>query len=292
MDRVAWSVCSAFLNTQGAPTKDKLIRFLPENEQKALKSLPSTEKNPLSASFDEADFISSVHHSWLMPLMREATELEVSLYLAALEAPLASKIQKELLFSKAVPQLTAVAKDFITHIAYSHLTQDQENFLPKEMLPHSPLTSLLDLTVDQLRAVIEYLGLHDLSVDMKQIIDNTKLKKIYAALTKESSTYLSHISSKKEPVIFKKIELQRWDGKSDSLKKLVTHRGINRLAKALYPENESLKWHITRKVSVEDAQLLMSLCKPLEHAKATTLLVHQILEVMPLTQKQNSRKTV
>lgn len=292
MDKVAWSVFNAFIHRRDPNKRDALLSLLPEDKRQIAKALSPTEKDPLTSSFDEHDLIDSVHPSWLSSLIRGAPDGELGLYLAALSPEASLRIQKELLYSKPLLEIPPIAKGYIRQQLFLHLLDAEADFLPASMLPHSPLTSLLDLNPYQLKTIVEFLGLHDLSVDMKQIIDSARLKKIQACLQPEAQNYLAHLASKKEPVLFKKLELSHWDGRSDTLKKVIYQRGMNRLAKALFPEHPMLKWHIARRLSTEDAPVLYSLCKPLEHEKAYALLVHQILEVMPLTQKQQAKKTL
>jgi hypothetical protein len=156
-----------------------------------------------------------------------------------------------------------------------------------ELLPDSPLNVLLEMPNSELYQVIDYLGMHDLAVEMKKIIDTVLLKKIQSALDPEKEEYVKKLSQKKEPVIFKRLELQKWDGRTETLKKVILHRGINRLAKAAYSEEFSFSWYLSRMLSVQDAGSFNGLCKPLNHPSASTLLIEQIIEIIPLVKTQS-----
>lgn len=143
------------------------------------------------------------------------------------------------------------------------------------------------MNTKNLRLLIEFLGLHDLAVEMKQIIDTIKLKKIQASLSKEKNFFLHLLTQKKEAVVFKKMELTHWSGQEEILIGLIHKRGMNRLAKALYPENSSLIWYVSHKISCEEALLLASLQKKLEHPKAYSLLAGQIIEIIDFFKTHN-----
>jgi hypothetical protein len=159
-----------------------------------------------------------------------------------------------------------------------------------QALPKSTLNALLALSSKQLRLLVEFLGLHDLSVEIKQIIDNTKLKKIHTVLSKEKQFFLKGLTHKKEQVVFKRMELSRWNGEMDRLLALLFQRGMNRLAKALYPEHPDLIWHIAHRMDIQEAQLLFSLHKSLEHPNAYAFLSKQVLEVYTFLETLNPKK--
>ena len=159
--------------------------------------------------------------------------------------------------------------------------------LPLAALPPSSLNVLLELTSEELRFLIELLGLHDLAVELNQIIDNHKLKKIHALFSKEKEAFLKMLAHKKEPIIFKRMEISRWDGKADSLLTSLFQRGLNRLAKALYPEDTDFIWYIKHRMDIETAHMFHSLYKKLENPKAYSFLSKQVLEAFSFLRKTN-----
>jgi hypothetical protein len=141
------------------------------------------------------------------------------------------------------------------------------------------LNCLTDFSTQELRLLIEFLGLHDLSIEIRQIIDTVKLKKIHSILSKEKTAFLQSLLHKKEPVIFKKMELFNWNGEAETLLQMIKKRGLNRLAKGLYPENTNLIWYVKHRMSCEEEALFSSLHKKLEQPKAYLLLKSEILDI-------------
>lgn len=290
MNKTAWIVCNAFLSKAGPDKKNALIQFLPEAQQELLKTLAAPEKDPLKASFDQEKLLQMVHPSWFASFLRTLPEAEVRLFLACFPESASKKLQKALLFSRPIPPLTSPGKRYIQSILIEHIQSGNPDLLPLELLPHSPLNTLLGISNEAIHQLVEYLGLHDLAVEIRQIIDTMKLKKIHAVLSSDKEAYLKGLLQKKEAVVFKRMELSKWDGKAESLQKVLFHRGLNRLAKALYPENASLIWYVNHMLPWEEASSLQSLCKPLEHTKAAGLLSHQILEILPIIQNKLARE--
>ena len=291
MDKTAWIVCNAFLGKAGSAKKNALTSYLPDTSQELLKALGCPEKDPLQAVFNPTDILQFVHYSWITPFLRTMGEAEISLFLASFDESLQKKLKKALLFSKPIHPITPFAKKHLQSVIVQHLMEGSTDILPVDLLPHSPLNTLLDISYESLQSLIEYLGLHDLSVEIKQIIDTMKLKKIHSVLSEEKETYLKILSQKKEPVLFKRMELLKWDGKAETLEKVLYHRGLNRLAKALYPESPSLLWYISHKLPWEQAASLRNLVKPLDHPKAASMLSHQILEVLPRVHKKSAKES-
>lgn len=292
MNKTAWIVCNAFLTKAGPDKKNALVRYLPVKQQELLKALVTPEKDPLSTSFEPVKLLHIVHYSWFTSFLRTLPEAEVKLFLASFPDAVSKKLQKALLFSKPITPVTALARRYLQHELIEHILSKDSDVIPLECLPHSSLNPLLDLSQDSLVSLIEYLGLHDLAVEIRQIIDTMKLKKIHSVLSKEKEAYLKNLLQKKEAVLFKRMELAKWDGKADTLQKVLVHRGINRLAKAIYPEHPSFVWYISHMLPWDEASTLQSLCKPLEHPKAANLLSHQILEILPLVHNKSSKEAI
>jgi hypothetical protein len=155
-----------------------------------------------------------------------------------------------------------------------------DDLLPVCFLPKDPLNGLLDLTQEELTSLIDLLSMHDLSIEIRHVVETSKLKDIYSLLTKAQTTFLKTLLHKKEPVSFKKMGLLGWKGDREGLKSMLTQRGLNRIAKPLYEKSPSLLWYISHKMEEEKGQLLIKLCSPLDHPRAISLLTDQVLELM------------
>lgn len=284
MNSCAITVCKAFLQKASEEKRARLFQFLSPDDQNAMASIADGFfGDPAKGFAGEESLLKRVHYSWLAPPFRSFAENEARLFLSALSSEQAKGLKKQLLFTNELPELNPVATPFLRKILWK--TISDEELLPQECLPSSPLNQLLEIKVSELLLLIDFLGLHDLAPQVKQIIDTTKLKQVYAALTPSELSLLKTLLHRKEPLSFKRMELSKWDGKKDSLRSLLHQRGINRLAKALYQNEKSLLWYTSHRLDIERGELLLKLGAPLEHARAHELLVSQIEEILPLILK-------
>lgn len=285
MKQLGRLVCRTFIEKRKRDSRKELFSFLPPKEKELVLSLPAPSHD-LSLGFDlTADVLNKTHSSWLVPFLRQFSEKEVCLFLSSLDRTQAEALKKSLKCSMPLISLTDTAQNFFKEKMVRFLLTEAEDLIPIDALSKTSLKPLLDLSFKDLRLSIELLGLHDLAVELKQIIDSTQLKKIYSIFPKEKEVYLKSLAHKKEPVLFKKLEISRWDGKAETLLPLLFQRGLNRLGKALYPENSDFIWYVKHHMEPEDAATLSSLCKPLEHVKAYMYLAEQVLNAISFVKK-------
>lgn len=287
MKKTGWIVCRILIEKAGGKSKDSLFSFLSPSLKKHLIDLQPPNSD-LTLGFDfTTTLLESIHYSWFTPFLRNLSENDIRLFLSALEETSAKKLKDLLKVSSPLIPLSPLASSFFRKkIAEPFLSQMPE-LIPLQALPFSRLSTLLTLRPETLRLVSEFLGLHDLAVEIKQIIDTVQLKKIHSLLSKEKEYFLKMLSHKKEPVVFKRMELSRWDGSANTLLNLLFQRGLNRLAKGLFLEDVSFVWYVKHRMNEEDAKIFSSLHKSLEHPKAYSILSDQILEVISFLQKIN-----
>ncbi|MFI5333565.1 MAG: hypothetical protein ACHQT8_00155 [Chlamydiales bacterium] len=281
MNVAALTVCKAFLLKSSQEKKAGLFEKLSFEVQEGMHELATSFYGDPTAGFaDEKQLLHAVHYSWLTPAFRAFSENEVKLFFAALTPEQVKGVKQQLLFSNHAPEVNSAALPFLYKTLWSKV--EDEDLLPIECLPDSPLNKLLELRTEELHHLIDFLALHDLASQVKQIIDTSRLKQIYAALSPAELTFLNTLLQSKEPLSFKPMELQKWDGKKETLRTLIHQRGINRLAKALFQKEKSLLWYISHKLDIERGELLRKLATPLEHLRAHELLVSQVEEIFPL----------
>jgi len=280
MRNSSWIVCRAFLDKLPSAKQEALLRHLSDADRKMVSGLPRTAGNPAAGVPSAGASIGQIHFSWLGPLFRNMPQREITLFLSALGDPQAAEVKKLLRSMNGRIALSAPALSFLQETIWRRLTSDAADLLPAAFLPQSPLNALLDLKTADLHALIDFLGLHDLAVELKQVIDTGRLKKIYALLSEDEKNYLRILMQSREPVTFTRIGIASWQGDGESLKAAVRQRGMNRFAKALYGQDPSLIWHVTRKMEIDRAMLLQKLCAPMDNVTASKVLMSQVLELL------------
>lgn len=275
MNKGSSAVAFAFLQMLPPSEQKALLDYLPQEQRKSYDRAQKWYQDPTEAISPLEEELSHVHFSWLAPYLRALPETDIKFCLSSLTEEQQKGLKRSLRFSNDLPELTELAKLFLKKELFSELCAG-EDLLPIAALPDSPMNLLLDLSYDQLCFLISLLAMHDLSIEIRQIIDTTQLKKIYTALTAEQTELLKTLTFRKESVTFKKMELSKWDGNMETLHAMLQQRGINRLAKALYQEEPSLVWILMHRLDSDQGAQLRQLCTPLDHPRAASLLSEQV----------------
>ncbi|PWU14823.1 MAG: hypothetical protein C5B45_03875 [Chlamydiae bacterium] len=273
MDKVAfYTLRSLIMSSQ---KKRDLLTCLSEELQAEIHTSHGEDIEITDTASSMCKQLDAIHFSWFVPYLRSLTEKEAKLFISCLPTQQTQELKEALMLSQSFPKPTALAKKYLTQELFKTIAP--ESLIPCCFLPQHPLLTLLDLNTTQLNTLIELLAMHDLVVEIPQIISTQKLKLIDSALTKEQSHYLKNLLSQKEPVIFKKIGLSEWNADLDVLKNALTQRGINRLAKAIYPIHASFTWYISHHLEMEKGKLLTKLSTATNAPQAADLLKNQIL---------------
>jgi hypothetical protein len=280
-------VLNAFLANCKANERVALFQYLSPIERQVIEKLPKTYGNPLADNETEASLLRHIHPSWIAPFLRTLPEKEIGFFLASLEHSRGHAVGKELLYTSPLPKLTALGKTFLQKTLLGYLTAEIDDLLPRACLPDSPLNVLLELSDETLAISLDFLGLHDLSLEVRQIIEKQKLQAIFDALSPSQMSYLKILTQSQEPVAFTRLGLANWNGDQDKLRSLIRQRGGNRLAKALHGQDLSFIWHILHKLDVERALVVKKLLSPLDNSRAVQILINQIIEFINYTRKQH-----
>lgn len=283
MDTTGWLVCNAFLQKLGDKKRDALLSYLPSAERDFVQHL-HTPKEDLSLGLS-AENIAEIHPSWWAPFLRTLPENDIRFFVSALPTSHISMLKKTLLFSGPIIELSSMGIQYAQTVLFKAIAPTDFDLLSSSAVPASSLNQLLTLSFEEISLLIELLGVHDLAVEVRQIIDTVQLKKIQSCLSREKAYFLQTLSHKKERIVFRRMDLEKWDGDPQTLLNLLYSRGVNRLAKALFGENESFLWHIEHRLSTEQAGLLALWRKELDHPKAKDILSGQIVEILALINK-------
>src|SRR5262249_37799794 len=143
---------------------------------------------------------------------------------------------------EAAKNIAPPIKSFILNMLYSYLKA--EKHLPKEYLPESDLSALLKWSKKKLISLIDYLGLYDLAIEIRHIVNPNYLKNIYSCLTPKQQYFLKVCLHQKERLTTPKLGIDPTKQDCDRLKKLVHRRGLARLGKALAGQHMDAVWYL------------------------------------------------
>src|ERR1700722_9315077 len=189
MNATAAIVCKSLLQRCPQEKREQLFRFLSQEDQIILHELPDAYYGDPAQGFSTpAAELKTIHFSWFDPLFRTFSESEVRLFLSALTPEQATGLKKLLLFSNHGAELNSSMRPFFEATLWKKISEKEQT--PIECLPDSPLNALLELSPATFSSLVDYLGIHDLATEVKQIIETARLKQIHAALKPGELAYL------------------------------------------------------------------------------------------------------
>ena len=285
MNIASWISFRFFLERCPPDKKKRLAYYLGTPEQEILGKTPVLSRNPFESVLLIEERLNEIHYSWLIPFLEPFAEMDKLTIVSAAPPLLAKKLHTHFTMDEDLKEVSSLAKHFIQESIYKWVITDEKEFLPVEFLPDHPLLPLLYLTKSELQTLVDFLGLHDIATEISQVIQSEQIKKIERSLSKNQLSYLKGLLKKKEPVSFARLNLDQWDGNEDKLKKILHHRGFNRLAKALFGCHPALLWHISHKFDVGRSKILRKFFTDINNNKAQESLINQILELISSIKK-------
>ncbi|MCK4933977.1 MAG: hypothetical protein KAR79_00160 [Simkaniaceae bacterium] len=275
----AWISLKYLLSSVGDERKSQLETFLSSDMLKRLEETPLATANPFEQKKSLEERLSQIHYTWHIPFLSPLSKHDKVYIIAALNPRASEPLSHFFKMENSNITLTTFAKTFAEEILFQKVISDEENYLPIEYLPENPLNLLLDLSKEVLISLIDYLGLYDLSTEIKQLVQVSKIKLLQEMLSQTQMKFLREIKAQKDLFSTTPLGLEKWDGDLDQLKKVLHHRGLNRLAKALYGATPALVWHITRHLDTGRAKVFQKLCRDINNEKAQDALVDQVIHL-------------
>lgn len=173
-------------------------------------------------------------------------------------------------------QLNEASNPVTKRFLYDLLLKEFELPLPPQFMSKGPLDFLLELSGDQLITLCRFLGLYDVSLEMKKIIHSRQLKKLEGAFSKEEIGFLNELQRDRRPVAFIEIGLWNWEGDIEGLQEIVLSRGLNRMAKALSEAGTTFMWYLSHRFPMNVGTKLLRFHKVLEDKQIVDILINQV----------------
>lgn len=278
-------VLKGFLERCPPHMQEGLIHLMPMQERLALQELPPCV--PFEKEKLDFDILDWVHFSWLTPLLRSLAEGEVRLFLSTLSESQAKALSHALGLHNHLPHLSQVANKGLRSLLRQQITQNQE-LTPFAFIAKHQLNHLLSLSSETLDHLVRFLGLHDLSFEMRQIISAATLKALFACLGKKEADYLNRLMLHREPLVFQRLFLKQWDGSKEELAKRIDERGLHRLSHALYKASTSMRWYLSRKLDIYKGTTFLKFDDKPTHERAQEILTDQILKILSFPKKEET----
>lgn len=273
-------ILKAFLDRCPPEKKRALDRFLPQAERMKLPSLPFFPSPEEVEELAQRDPLEYIHWSWFLPLLKSYSDREQKLFLSSLSSLTAQNLSHSLELTDYQLEITEPARLFLRQVLFEQLIGEHEALLPVDFLPDTPLRPLLGLSKKELTRLIDYLALHDLASELRQIVDTKTLKKISSLLPEEQKKWLKHLASQKEPFAPPRMGLDRWDGTEEAFHTLLHRRGLARFALALSGQDSDFTWYIAHQLDSGRGTSLLKLCAKEATPDVSDAVIRQIEEIL------------
>lgn len=285
MNTASWIAFRELLEKSGPEKKNAFMQYLSTEEQQKLGEIHPSGENPFASCLSTKQRITNVHYSWLITFLEPFAENDKLLILSSLQKEQAEKLRKHFKIKEEIPTLSTHGESYLQSAMYHWLVSDQKGFIPLEFLPEHPLNILLTLSKAEIQTLVDYLGLHDLAIEIKHVVKAEQIKKIQKVLSKTQQEFLKSLLKEKEPISFVRLNLDGWDGNEEKLKGILHHRGFNRLAKALFGCHPSLLWHICHTLDTGRTKILRKFFTDINNDPVQERLVKQVQELIPMVKK-------
>ncbi|CRX37383.1 hypothetical protein [Estrella lausannensis] len=263
-------------------TKDfeKFSQSLSETDRSAITSVDIASTNTEALVRDDFKDLLELHYSWLLPHVKSLPPELIPTYLSSLD-PSQKKGLSEILGVKPNPKKPIPLAQAYLHKIIRQKAIDK-SILPREYLPPSQLSPLLDLNKAFIVEVIDLLGIHDLAEKIRSIVDKTKLRSIYKCLTPVKQKYLEFVLRQTEKVMLSELDLQHWDGTPEKLLNSLHKRGLVRLSMALSEETPDFIWHLTHKIDTGRANFIEKQMQTPPSQEVTKVIKNQLINIVNL----------
>jgi hypothetical protein len=273
-------ILNAFLSRQPAEKQERLVHFLPDSEQGRLKMLPSFAAAVRVEGFENGTLLERVHWSWFLPTLKSYSPQEQILFLSSLDETSAKMLAEEIPCKASKTELTNAGRAYLRKLLLDSVIGAHNRLLPIEYLPPSSLNQLLKLSRNQLIDLIDLLSMHDLALEVRQIVETKILKKIYSLLSEAQQKFLKIVRAKHEVMAPAKLGLDRWDGKEESLRQMLHRRGLARLGLALSRQDGSLGWYICHRLDIGRGSVLFKYSEKEGSVALVAAAVRQVEELL------------
>lgn len=183
-----------------------------------------------------ADWIAGIHHSWLQPYLADVPKALLPHIATAL-----SPAQREALKLEASNLAPPVVLFFQKWLFGKAAGPD---ILPYSLLPDSPLDKLLFMNKARVIHLIDLLGIHDLAIDFKKVIDKNVQEKMQAILSPLQKQYLTYCMAEMLIPLQQTKPASFWLDHKEP-RALIHSAGLWRLTRLIAGEEKSWQWYFT-----------------------------------------------
>ncbi len=267
------------LNRYGKGPAESVLKTLPEEIVKQIAQVSILANDPKPLFEQPLKLLYKMHYSWLMPHIQKFPKEIHPAIISSLSKHQCDRLKVLLNLKGEILAQASLVKSYIVHSLY-HFIKGTTEVLPPEYLPPSSFISLGNWEKRELVELIEFLGIHDLSEEMRRILDKKILKNAYNCLSLKEQQYLRKCLHLKEKIATPSLGLDKWKGEEEKLKSVLQTRGLVRLGKGLSGDHPDLIWNIAHTLDIGRGQTLLKYYSETAIPGITAALSQQVSNLM------------
>lgn len=243
------------LSLLSSKKRAQLVSYLPDHIQKTLGDKTFPEKSvPVALTIEK--LVRRIDISHFKAFLKTLSESEQQIYIFAFPKYKQSQLCDEpVVFGEF---RTEGFSNTVLNILFNKMLI---GFPPPVYLPFHPIIEILGDTGITLAKLVNYLGLLDVAIELKQIIAKKTLKKLQAVFDSEELAFLHTAFNKERLTSLSPMHLEGYNGDEKQLREYILERGIYRFVQGVLKAPIEYLFFITYFLPVDIAEKINSLLK-------------------------------
>lgn len=262
---------STLLSRAPENRRSSFFKHLPES---ILLETERTHNKPI-ADISLKEMLSNIDESWYLETLRSFSKTDLLFYLSLFSEKKMQVLGQKLGIDGPFYQLPKPLELYSLNLLFNELFPNDRP-LPLSYLPDSPLSFLCIAKSEKIQKLIFFLGLFDLSMELKSVLKGSILKQIEAALFPDEITFCREILEFRHHVSLGPIGLSHWNEDSEMLRQVIFERGVYRLNIGLSEASSDFVWYIHHSLNKEVAMKIVTLPKTNIDRKVIDTILEQI----------------
>jgi hypothetical protein len=273
MPQKSLTVLSTLLGRIPEERRATYLGLLPQD----LTSKLQINKNPKEKKQDLSikELLGKIDESWYLETLSSFSKKDLLFFLSLFPEKIRKKQAERLAIEGPFFSFSKEMELYFANLLFKELFK-AEIPLPLSYLQDSPLLFLCSASSEKVNKLIFYLGLFDISAEIKSVLKGSILKSLEKTLFADEVNFCREISEFRHVVTFGQIGLNQWNEESDPLRQVIFERGLYRLSLALTDAQPDLLWHITHSLKKPFAEKLQKTSKATIDTHVITIILEQI----------------
>ena len=267
------TVLSTLLKKVPGDIRKNLDLFLTESTLLEVMSERSHDKPLTDLSLQE--IIEKVDESWYIEKLKTFPKEDLIFYLSLFSEKKRASLAEKLDIAPNFYALPKEMESYCLNLLFKELFPNDLP-LPLSFLPDSPLAFLSDATPEKLHKLAFYLGLFDVSMELKSVLKGTILKSIGETLFPDEIAFCNQIAEYRHTLSLGQMGLAGWNEEHDILRKVIFERGLYRLSIGLSDHAADFIWYIVHTLNKESSLKIQNLPKKTIDSQIIQIVLEQI----------------